>query len=171
MRRRTTLALWTIFDERQRPLLSRPATDVDLAWLTQADAQRLIDDMLTTMRQAEGVGLAAPQVGQGLRLAVISPDVDQTLPAPLVLVNPVVQAIGLDQEIGEEGCLSIPGVYGLIQRARQVQLTATDRTGQPYRLTATGLLARVIQHEVDHVRGVLMIDRAERITHGQNRLS
>lgn len=112
--------------------------------------------MFETMYAADGIGLAAPQVGIGRRLFVIDirePDVE-----PLAVVNPViVESTG--SEKGEEGCLSLPGLIGVVERAARVTLKGFDVAGQPIRLDATGLLARAIQHEIDHVDGVLFIDR------------
>jgi peptide deformylase len=113
--------------------------------------RQLIDDMFETMYAARGIGLAGPQVGRTERIAVI--DVE----GPLVLVNPVL-ALTEGKEKGEEGCLSIPEVYGDVERATRVVLRATDADGRGYELEATELLARCIQHEIDHLDGRLFID-------------
>lgn len=117
-----------------------------------AEVRRLIDDLFETMDAAKGVGLAANQVGITRRVAVVGVD-----DARLAMVNPVlVSAEGRDR--AEEGCLSIPDVYGEVARPERVVLEATGRDGQPYRLEAEGLLARAIQHEIDHLDGILFID-------------
>lgn len=167
---RTKLPVWTIFDPAQRSALTVAADGVDVATIGDTAFQRLVDDLVATMRQAQGIGLAAPQVGRSIRLAVISADVDSQLLQPLVLINPRLSELSPEQETGEEGCLSIPGVYGQVRRSRQLTLQAFDRLGQQYTLRAAHLLARVIQHEVDHLAGVLFIDRAEAITAGRERL-
>jgi peptide deformylase len=114
--------------------------------------RRLIDDLFETMDAAKGVGLAANQVGVARRVAVVGVE-DQRL----AMVNPVVvEAEG--RERAEEGCLSIPDAYGEVARPHRVVLEATGRDGQPYRLEADGLLARAIQHEIDHLDGILFID-------------
>lgn len=119
--------------------------------------QRLLDDMLETMHHADGVGLAAPQVGQSLRAIVV--DVGQ---GPLQLINPEIVAAG-GQQTDLEGCLSIPGRVGYVTRAAEVVVTGLDRSGQPARIEGTGLLARALQHEIDHLDGILFIDRADEV--------
>ena len=117
-----------------------------------AEVRQLIDDLFETMDAAKGVGLAANQVGVARRVAGVGVD-----DARLAMVNPVlVSAEGRDR--AEEGCLSIPDVYGEVARPERVVLEATGRDGQPYRLEAEGLLARAIQHEIDHLDGILFID-------------
>lgn len=135
--------------------------------------QSLIDDMFETMDAAKGVGLAAQQVAQALQLAVIDvrevTDRPSTLtlggnPAdvntlmPLVLINPRVTPVG-DPVSGAEGCLSFPEMYADIVRPESVDVEATDRQGQPLKFRCGGLLARAVQHEVDHLNGILFIDR------------
>ena len=117
------------------------------------DAVRaLIDDMFATMYAAKGIGLAAPQVGRLERVAVI--DVDER---PLVIVNPeIVLAEGKSK--GEEGCLSIPEIYGDVERPARVVVNALDRHGTPFTIEATDLLGRCLQHEIDHLHGKLFID-------------
>ncbi len=117
-----------------------------------AEFQRLVDDMFETMYAAQGIGLAAPQVGRGARVAIV--DVENN---PLVLVNPeVVLEEGTDR--AEEGCLSIPDIYGEVERAERVTVRALDRNRQEFTIDAAGLLARAIQHEIDHLHGKLFID-------------
>jgi peptide deformylase len=114
--------------------------------------QKLVDDMFETMYAAKGIGLAAPQVGRTERIAVI--DVDG---ARYVIVNPeIVQRDGSQK--GEEGCLSIPDIYADIERAMRVVVRAQDREGAPIEIDATELLARCLQHEIDHLHGKLFID-------------
>lgn len=118
------------------------------------DVRRLIDDMFETMRMAKGIGLAAPQVGRMERVAVI--DVRDSH-GPLALVNPeIVEREGSIK--GEEGCLSIPDVYDDVERAATVVVRALDRKGTPITVEANELLARCLQHEIDHLFGKLFID-------------
>ncbi|MDR3592381.1 MAG: peptide deformylase [Negativicutes bacterium] len=119
--------------------------------------RRLLDDMAQTMYHAEGVGLAAPQVGVSLRMIVI--DVGDGL---IELINPVLSECE-GCECSTEGCLSIPGIYGEVERGASVKVEGFNREGKPVCLTATGLLARALQHEIDHLDGVLFIDRATTI--------
>jgi peptide deformylase len=137
------------------------------------DIQALIDDMLETMHQAAGIGLAAQQVGKALQLTVIDvrdiTDRPSTLEVdgqptevqsamPLILINPKIQPTG-NPSTGPEGCLSFPEIYADITRPEAVTVSASNRNGEPLRLKADGLLSRVIQHEVDHLNGILFIDR------------
>jgi peptide deformylase len=135
-------------------LLGSPALRQRSAELAAVDddVRRLIDDMFETMEAARGVGLAANQVGVARRVAVI--DADGTR---FAMVNPViVEAEG--RATVEEGCLSIPEVFGDVTRPERVVLEALDRDGQPFRLAAEGLAARAIQHELDHLDGILFLD-------------
>ncbi len=118
----------------------------------------LIRDMFETMYAAEGVGLAAPQVGVGKRVIVldVSP-VDDAI-APVAVVNP--EIVSRDGSVmGVEGCLSVPGVQGEVCRAERVEVRGLDEQGNPLRIEASGILSRALQHEVDHLDGVLFIDR------------
>ena len=120
------------------------------------DIRALVDDLLETMYAEDGIGLAAPQIGVPLRVFVY--DVREDEIAPGVLVNPrIVEATGKQKEI--EGCLSIPGLDEVVERSGQVVFEGLDRDGEPVRIGATGLLSRCLQHENDHLDGVLFIDR------------
>lgn len=130
------------------------------------ELQRLIDDMVETMRQAPGVGLAAPQVDVPLRVIVVEygSEEDEDVPPKLyTLVNPEITRASGDTLIGTEGCLSIPNVLGDVERATGVTIKGFNRRGQPLKIKASGWLARIFQHEVDHLDGVLFVDRAERV--------
>ncbi len=121
------------------------------------EIRRLIKDMFETMYEADGVGLAAPQVGVSQRIIVVDPHEQDV--KPFGLVNPVIVQSTDDVERGEEGCLSIPGLKDIVERPAAVVVEALDGDGKPVRIEAEGLLARVLQHEVDHLDGVLFIDR------------
>ncbi|MES9991755.1 MAG: peptide deformylase [Candidatus Thiodiazotropha sp.] len=117
--------------------------------------RRLIDDMLETMYQAPGIGLAATQVNVAKRVVVI--DLSEEKNEPLCLVNPeIIEKDGEEQM--EEGCLSVPGIYELVKRANQIRIRALDRAGEPFEMEAEGLLAVCIQHELDHLEGKLFVD-------------
>lgn len=120
------------------------------------EVRRLVDDMLETMYDARGIGLAATQVDVHRRIIVIDVSDDQS--QPLVLINPEYTPIGEEREPMQEGCLSIPEYYAEVPRALRVHLKALDRNGQPYEMEADGLLAHCIQHENDHLEGVLFVD-------------
>ena len=122
---------------------------------------KLIDDMIETMLEYHGVGLAAPQIHEGLRLFVAALDVDEEGPAaePVVMINPEIVPVGNDTVEDWEGCLSIPDVRGLVPRAREIKVRAYDRRGERLEIDAHDYAARVIQHETDHLDGVLFLDR------------
>jgi len=137
------------------PVLRRPARAVETF---DTELRRLVDDLAATMYAAPGVGLAAPQVGVGLRVAVV--DVAAGTPEARlnVLVNPrLVVAEG--QQTEEEGCLSIPGLAEKVVRPRRVVVEAQGVAGEPLRLAGEGLLARALCHEIDHLDGILFVDR------------
>ena len=146
-----------------RPILRRKAHKVtDFG----PELQALIDDMIETMRQAPGVGLAAPQVDVSLRLIVVEygDDEDEEAPAKLyVMANPEVTRASKDTVIGTEGCLSVPGIQGDVERPEAVTVKGFNRRGQAMTIKAKGWLARIFQHEIDHVDGILFVDRAEKI--------
>ncbi len=116
----------------------------------------LIDDMFETMYDAPGIGLAATQVNVHKRLLVM--DISEDRSDPLVFINPEITATSADLSLYEEGCLSIPGQYADVERPAELQLQAWNTRGRPFSIEVTGLLATVIQHELDHLNGVLFID-------------
>lgn len=119
--------------------------------------QRLAEDMLATMHEREGVGLAANQVGRLRRVLVAAVEDDE-----YVVVNPRVEALSEETEAGAEGCLSIPGIQVEVERPVAVTVSGQDPSGRDLRLEAEGLLARILQHEIDHLDGVLILDRTDR---------
>ncbi len=124
--------------------------------------QVLFDDMLETMHHGAGVGLAAPQIGISQRIIVVELPPDEEDPMagrPIVLVNPEIVWASDEREEGVEGCLSVPGWVGDVERAVEVKVRGLNRRGKKTRLNAHGYLARVLQHEIDHLDGVLFIDR------------
>lgn len=140
---------------RQR---SRPVAAAD------DEVRQLVDDLFETMRAAKGVGLAANQVGVARRVAVV--DVGDDSPPPLVLINPRIVQVSDVVESAEEGCLSIPDIFGDVERPLSVTLEALDRDGQPYRVEVSGFKARAVQHEIDHLDGVLFLDRVSAVNRG-----
>jgi len=133
------------------------------------ELQTLIDDMVETMRVAPGVGLAAPQVDASVRVIVVEygeEDEEETAVIPpklYTVVNPEITRFSTESEVGSEGCLSIPGFAGDVERPLGITIKGLNRRGQPIRIKAEGWLARIFQHEIDHLDGVLFIDRAERV--------
>ncbi len=132
-----------------------------------AELQTLVDDMIETMREAPGVGLAAPQVGISDRLIVVEyPEDDEQEDAPkklFVVVNPEIKESSEETELGIEGCLSIPGLHGEVDRSLAVTVKGLTRHGQPFKIKAKGWLARIFQHEIDHLNGVVFTDRAVKV--------
>ncbi len=129
--------------------VARPVARVDAA------VRKLVDDMLETMYQAPGIGLAATQVGVASRVVVI--DLSAEKNQPLCLINPELLYCDGEEET-EEGCLSVPGVYDVVRRAGHIRFRALDRDGKPFEQEAGGLLAVCVQHEIDHLDGKLFVD-------------
>ncbi|MCC6602565.1 MAG: peptide deformylase [Anaerolineae bacterium] len=156
----TELKIVTLPDEVLRTK-ARPVTKFD------DDLQTLIDDMIATMRAASGVGLAAPQIGRSIQLAVIetlpkSDEAGNDIPGSrelFVIANPRIVWESREVVDGVEGCLSIPGYVGEVERAYAVRVRAQDRRGNPIKLRLKGWTARIFQHEIDHLNGVLYIDK------------
>ena len=141
-----------------------------------AELEQFVDNMLDTMYEADGVGLAAQQVGQALQITVIDVSHAEDRPStmavdgkevqlkdymPLVLINPKVKPLN-EMVKGPEGCLSFPEVFADIERPESVEVSAQDHQGNPFKFTCGGLLAKAVQHELDHLKGILFIDRMER---------
>jgi len=156
------LKILTVWEEGGE-ILRRPAKRVRSF---DTRLHRLLENMIETMREGQGVGLAAPQIGLDLRIFVIEYPEDTERPEETMqryeLINPeIVKAKGA--EVGQEGCLSLPGLAAGVGRATYVLVKAQDRNGKAQRIKAYDWLARIFQHEIDHLSGVLMIDKAEQI--------
>ncbi len=146
---------------------ARPVTKFD------GNLQSLIEDMVETMREAPGVGLAAPQVGVSERVIVVEyaepeeteddREPKEVEPKLYVMVNPEIVKSSPDMVTGVEGCLSVPGLVGEVERNYEVRIKALNRRGQPMKLKADGWLARIFQHEIDHLNGVLFTDLATQV--------
>jgi len=142
------------------PVLRERARPLDKSDIRSAAFQKLIDDMIDTMHEYHGVGLAAPQVHEGLRLFVALLDDDPDAKSePAVIINPEIVPNGSEIEEGWEGCLSIPDIRGMVPRYTDIRLKAVDRTGRTIELPLKNFPARVAQHETDHLDGVLFFDR------------
>ena len=146
---------------------ARPVTKFD------KDLQTLIDDMIDTMRDAPGVGLAAPQVGVSERVIVVEyaepeeveegEEPKEVEPKLYVMVNPEIVKSSPDTVVGVEGCLSIPTLVGEVERAQEIRIRGLNRRGQPMKVKADGWLARIFQHEIDHINGVVFTDLATQV--------
>ncbi len=127
--------------------------------LNDPELSIFVPDLVLTMHKKDGIGIAAPQVGISKRLIIVN-----TADGPLALVNPEITFRSKKTELGEEGCLSVPGVYGLVRRHTKVKVKALSLGAESVKFEAEDLFARVIQHEIDHLDGILFIDKAEKIT-------
>jgi peptide deformylase len=151
------------------PVLRTKASAVPPKEISSPRIQTLIDDMFETMAEYQGIGLAAPQVHESLRVfvagvrraEVVTPMTDDAEMPFVALINPEVVPVGDERETSWEGCLSIPDIRGKVERSRVVRVRALDRSGRRIELVAHGLPARVIQHETDHLDGVLFFDRMD----------
>ena len=145
------------------PVLRTKTQPLDRATITSAVVQRLIDDMMDTMDEYHGVGLAAPQVHESVRLFVASLDMErgEEPSEPVAIINPEVTPLTQDIVDDWEGCLSIPDIRGMVPRYREVRVRGFDRAGERIELRAKGFSARVIQHETDHLDGILFFDRMQ----------
>lgn len=158
------------------PVLRTPAAPVESV---DESVRALAERMLELMRQADGIGLAAPQAGVPLRLFVchVPPGEDreadgdpaEATGAPLVCINPALTELAGELEDAEEGCLSLPEILGTVRRPARVTLEATGLDGERFTLRAAGLLARCLQHEHDHLGGVLIIDKMQQLSRMKNR--
>jgi peptide deformylase len=149
------------------PVLRERAREVSPEELRSPDIQTLIDDLIETRRAANGAGLAAPQVGESVRIAVaevddVNPRYPYKPPIPLtVIVNPEFEPVGSETVEINEGCLSVPDLRGVVERHVEIRLRYLDRDGAPHEEVKRGLTAGTFQHEVDHLDGTLIVDRAD----------
>lgn len=148
------------------PILREPAAQVDREWLVRDAGQRLIDDLIETMRDANGAGLAAPQIYEPVQICALEVDDNPRYPykprIPLmVLVNPVVHCLTDETFQNYEGCLSVPNLRGIVSRVAKVRVTGWDRHGHDVDMTCVGFTAGTMQHEIDHLHGRLFVDLVE----------
>lgn len=149
------------------PVLRRMADPITR--FDDPELQKLIDDMIPTMYACDGIGLAAPQINHSIQLAVIVPDPNRfqdfknKAEEAIVIINPRIEKHSLSKEAQEEGCLSVPKYFGPVKRWKNVTVSFQDREGQKHVMRSSGLLAKVFQHEIDHLKGILFIDKAPRI--------
>jgi peptide deformylase len=142
------------------PLLRQVSTSIERV---DADLRKLVDDMLETMYEAPGIGLAAIQVGVPRRLLVIDISKEDEGKRPLVFINPEIITSSDERSVYEEGCLSIPDYYAEVERPASVTVKSIDRDGKEQVTEAEGLLATCLQHEIDHLNGILFIDHISRL--------
>lgn len=141
------------------PRLRQISVEIEVEELLLPETQKLLDDMLVALKVENGVGLAAPQVAVNKRIIVVDDGHGSR-----AYINPRITGTSLRKIDFEEGCLSVPGVWGFVRRYRKVHVKALDRHGKKVSLKADGLLAIIFQHEIDHLDGVLFIDKVEKFT-------
>ncbi len=140
------------------PILRKKSEEIKIEDLNNQDLQKLMQDMAPTMLEKDGVGLAAPQIGKNIRLIVIN-----TKDGPQYFINPKIIKKSILKEWGEEGCLSVPDVFGMVKRSKKVYCEYFDIKGEKKSIEALGLMARILQHEIDHLDGILFIDKAKNL--------
>lgn len=140
------------------PILRKKSVEIDLGKVDSREFKSLISAMTKTMVKTDGVGLAAPQIGKNIRLAVIN-----SKDGVFCLINPKITKKSWALELDHEGCLSVPGIFGKVKRHKKITLYYYNQNGKKVKLTALGLMARVLQHEIDHLDGILFIDKAVEI--------
>lgn len=136
----------------------------DLTFPLKKDTVRLIKNMLDTVISANGVGLACPQISKSLNMALIY--LDEAGIPPFPIINPKILEASKETTEMEEGCLSIPGVFGMVKRPKKITMEAYDINGEKFTITDDTFLARVLQHEIDHLNNILIYDKLEKITAG-----
>ncbi len=136
------------------PILKKKSAEVEAGKISSKEIQELCLNMEKTMKDKKGVGIAAPQVGKNIRLIIIN-----TKDGGVAMLNPKITKKSLTKEWGEEGCFSVPGVFGQVKRHKKIECEYLDKTGEKIKIKAEGLMARVIQHEIDHLDGILFIDK------------
>ena len=141
------------------PLLRKKAKDITLQEISSSENQKFINDMIETMYAEKGIGLAATQVGVLKRILIA----EQGSNNPFPIINPVVVSRSLRKTKSEEGCLSVPGKIGIVKRHTKIHIKALDRNGKKLDLKADGMFAIILQHEIDHLDGILFIDKAEKV--------
>lgn len=156
--------IFTINDKQEQKFLAKKTVSTDSTTIKTKEVSELIKEMKTTMRQADGIGLSANQVGINMKLFVAQVTTDQTAKSKFyVIFNPEIIKVSEETSRLEEGCLSVPENFGLVERPEKITIAGLDRRGKKIKLRAWGMLARVFQHEVDHLNGHLFIEKAEGI--------
>lgn len=153
----------TVDVKKEDKFLRNKAADFDFAKITKKEITELIRRMRKIMHKANGIGLSANQIGLDCRMFIAEIPDGQGATKFYAIFNPKLEKAGDEKNVYEEGCLSVPGKWGDVERFEKVTVTGFDKGGKPVKLKAWGLLARVFQHEVDHLNGKLFIDKAKKI--------
>ncbi len=149
--------------ESENPLLHKVSRDLTLEEIKSPEIKKFTKDLIETMYYKNGVGIASVQVANPIALCIIAKDFTPDKKKDLVLINPKFEKIGLLREWDEEGCLSVPLIYGKVRRYKKIKVTALSSTGENLEFIATNFFARICQHEIDHLNGVLFIDKAKNL--------
>lgn len=156
----------TIADKKDEKFLRRKTEDFDFKKYSKKEISDLIASMRRTMREAQGIGLSANQIGHSYKMFVAEIDDEKSKGKKFYAIfNPRVEQMSKEKIAVEEGCLSVPRTYGKVERPEKIAITGQDKNGKPVKIKAWGLLARVFQHEIDHLNGILFIDKAKEIKH------
>lgn len=140
------------------PILRKKSKDIDLEEIKKPEFQKLCNDMVLTMKEKDGVGLAAPQIGKNIRIIIVN-----TKEGTICAINPKITKKSLIKEWDEEGCLSVPETFGKVRRHKNITCCFIDQSGNKTEIDAKGFMARIFQHEIDHLDGILFIDKAKNI--------
>ncbi|MCX6782190.1 MAG: peptide deformylase [Candidatus Magasanikbacteria bacterium] len=143
------------------PILRTPGREVTAADLSDKNFKIFVNDLKETMRGRDGVGIAAPQVGQSIKVCIIAKEYAGDNMDDLILVNPVWEKKSIKRFWGEEGCLSVPEIFGKVKRYKKISISAMNLSGKPIKIEAEDFFARIVQHEIDHLNGILFIDKAK----------
>lgn len=153
--------------QKENPILRKTATEVSSDLFDSAKLTKIISNMNKSLsEQEDGVAIAAPQIGESLRIFTISPrihEITRQNDIQLTYINPVLTKTSKDKKAMEEGCLSVRWLYGKVRRSSRVSIEAYDEQGNKFTRGASGLLAQIYQHEIDHLNGILFIDRAKEV--------
>ncbi|MFA6537556.1 MAG: peptide deformylase [Patescibacteria group bacterium] len=152
------------------PILRQIGKELTVGEIGSKKIKKLIKDLTETMYIHDGVGIAAPQVGESVKICVIAKDFSPTKEKDLILINPVWEKKTITKTLDEEGCLSVPGIYGLVKRYKKIKVRALDENGKAICFEAEDFPARVIQHENDHLNGILFIDKAKKLRQAEKTL-
>jgi peptide deformylase len=143
------------------PILRTPGRFLTPADLSTDKFNQFLLDLVETMYAKDGVGIAAPQVGESIQVCAIAKDFTADKKCDLILINPTWEKKSIKRVWGEEGCLSVPNIFGKVKRCKKILITALNQKGEPVKIEAEDFFARIAQHEIDHLNGVLFIDKAK----------
>lgn len=149
--------------ESTYPLLYKPSRELTLEEIKSPEIKKFTQDLIETMYYKNGVGIAAIQVANPIMLCVIAKDFVPGKKADLVLINPTFEKASILRDWDEEGCLSVPKIYGKVRRHKKIKVSALNTKGEPIKFTASDFFARIIQHEIDHLNGMLFKDKAKNL--------